>query len=513
MTDLGTEFGVEVDRDGESTTRVFVGKVRLTAVGGRGGSGCEQEVCAGHAARVGADGSITAVNDSPSDGAKRFVRVMPPIERIRTSDAYAKFVLSMQPVLYYRMDRPKNDKDRWVVFDSTPGGHHSELHLTDQSGRPYASGRFGDSFQLLKPPVVRDIVVPDYPKTTNGQLSLSAWVFAENRPASATIASNWTTKSGQFHFGLHDMDGDLSVVLRAGDGSRVALRDGISKPFPLYRWQHVVFVADGSTVRLYRNGIETASRTCAGIARQDDVRHLAIGCTAERRILCKPTAITGSAPYEPDLYVENLIDGDVTVADIGTMNNLGDDLAYPDYASLNRTSAFVSMEFGSAFVFDTLVYSQRPNSPSTDTVSRIDLWFGDAPFSLSDPGRTADETLSITETSPKLTKYDLGSAHTARYVLARLHLKDGVDGFAGGSELLLGSADAAQGKMSPYHFWYGRLDEIAVFNHALTAEQVGQLYTGNTVTRQEASSRLDVSQQDSRGSSGLRPVPGKEVKE
>jgi len=79
--------------------------------------------------------------------------------------------------------------------------------------------------------------------------------------------------------------------------------------------------------------------------------------------------------------------------------------------------------------------------------------------------------------------------------------------------LLLGSADAAQGKMSPYHFWYGGLDEIAVFNHAPTAEQEGQLCTGNTVTRQEASSRLDVSQQDSRGSSGLRPVPGREVKE
>jgi hypothetical protein len=34
-------------------------------------------------------------------------------------------------------------------------------------------------------------------------------------------------------------------------------------------------------------------------------------------------------------------------------------------------------------------------------------------------------------------------------------------------------------------FWNGRLDELAIFNHALTAEQVRQLYVGSEVPRNE----------------------------
>ena len=510
VTDLGTEFGVEVNRDREVVTHVFVGKVRLTTGEGRSGTGQEQVISAGRTACVGANGPIATIDNATADGEKRFIRAMPRPEHGRRPDIYAQRVLSMQPALYYRMDQPKRESDRNVVFDFAPGGHHGELHSPKEYefDVPYKQGHYGDSLCLLKPPIVRYVIVPDYPKAAKGQLTVAAYVFAESRPERATIASNWTTKlGGQFCLGLHDLDGDLSVILQSSNGSDVVLREGVAKPLPLYQWQHVAFVADGSTARLYRNGVEVASQTCAGIFQQNDVCHLAIGCRADKSMLCKPNSIMGSTACTiyGNQAVENLIDGSVTAADIGTTNNLGGEYAYDgDHNGVKlRSPAYVSMDFGSAKKLNMLVYSQRPGSPNTDSVDTIKLWFGGTPFSLDDPGRSPDETLHITELSQKLTKYDLTSTHTARYVLAQLHMKDGVDGYVGGSELLLGSTVVAQAA-SPCCFWHGRLDEVVVFNRALTAEQVWQLFAVNGSVRQESLPRAGLLQQDSRGSSGQR---------
>ncbi len=511
VTDLGTEFGVEVNRDREVVTHVFAGKVRLTMGEGQNGMGQEQVISAGHTVCVGVNGPIATINNATADGEKRFIRAMPRPEHGSRPDIYAHRVLSMQPALYYRMDQPKRESDRNAVFDSAPGGHHGELHSAKEYERdvPYKQGHYGDSLCLLKPPIVRYVIVPDYPKAAKGQLTVAAYVFAESRPERATIASNWTTKlGGQFCFGLHDLDGDLSVILRSSNGSDVVLREGLAKPLPLYQWQHVAFVADGSTASLYRNGVEVASQTCAGIIQQNDVRHLAIGCRADQSLLCKPSSIMGSTACTiyGNQAVENLIDGSATAADIGTTNKLGGEYAYDgDHDGVRlRSPAYVSMDFGAAKKFNLLAYSQRPDSPSTDSVDTIKLWFSSEPFSLEDPGRSPDETLPITELSQKLTKYDFTSTHTAQYVLAQLHMKEGVDGYVGGTELLLGCTAVTQ-SVTPHCFWHGRLDEVVVFNRALTAEQVWQLFAVSGKSRQASLPHTGLSEQDTRGLSGQRP--------
>jgi hypothetical protein len=66
-----------------------------------------------------------------------------------------------------------------------------------------------------------------------------------------------------FHFGLSSDDGDLEVHVAQPDGAEPLAREG--RPLPTGRWHHVAFVADGSFLRLYRNGVEVAKAECSGL--------------------------------------------------------------------------------------------------------------------------------------------------------------------------------------------------------------------------------------------------------
>ena len=76
VTDLGTEFGVEVSKDGRTNTRVFVGEVVATAVARPGQSSRSVRLRAGEAARIDGENSVITVLTLPADE-KRFTRVMP----------------------------------------------------------------------------------------------------------------------------------------------------------------------------------------------------------------------------------------------------------------------------------------------------------------------------------------------------------------------------------------------------------------------------------------------------
>ena len=214
-----------------------------------------------------------------------FVRAIPS-EKAVASQAYAGLVLSLKPAVYYRMEQPKTEKGRFVVLDSAPGGHHGGLRLANEyGGSPYRPGRFGDALWLRGPEAADHVIVPDYPKTTNDRLTVSVWVMATGRPGWAMIASNWGTvhdghtTTGQFHLGLYGRDGDLSAQVTQRNGQWVeVLREGASHPIPMFAWQHVALVADGTTLHLYRNGKEVASSPCAGVLPKPPVAGLGIGC-------------------------------------------------------------------------------------------------------------------------------------------------------------------------------------------------------------------------------------------
>jgi hypothetical protein len=305
VEDLGTEFGVEVSASGETASHVFQGQVVMriegTGSGGRGAGDKNPEspnprtsnpeiiLSAGQIGSVKRGEPAVAVSEAAADS-RRFVRSMPLPKFMSDSEAYAKLVLSLKPVVYYRMERPVGEKDRRIVFDSASGGHHGELRLGDEyGGPPYRPGRFGDSLWLRGPERSDRAIVRNYPKTTNDRLTVSAWVLAMGCPGWAMIAANWgddqdgSTIQGQFRFGLYRRDGDLSAIVASRNGQEdMVVREGALQPLPMFTWQHVAFVADGPTLRLYRNGKEVASSPGAGVLPQPAVASLGIGCRINR---------------------------------------------------------------------------------------------------------------------------------------------------------------------------------------------------------------------------------------
>ena len=286
VTDLGTEFGVEVAGDGKTTSHVFRGSVimRVTAAddasAGREMILKENESGRVERGAVAGNRSIFSISRFVAEPL-RFARVLPP-SHIDRSNAYGQLVLSLKPAAYYRMEESEEGQDQLTVFDSSPGAHHGVLSC-DRAAfcPPHLAGRFGKSLLFRGAGVQDHAIVSDYPKAVTDQLTVSAWVKATTRPVRwSMIASNWGDDkyTGQFHFGMHRFDGDLSVNVTQRNGQYVELREGEPRPLPLGVWQHVAFVADGSTLRLYRNGVQVAAMPCAGILPQPPMAGLGIGC-------------------------------------------------------------------------------------------------------------------------------------------------------------------------------------------------------------------------------------------
>ena len=143
MTDLGTEFGVEVSK--KASPKPMFSSVKCESP--PAAAETRREQTRGHPGRPvrtcrDATKRLSMGEHPLGRRAKRFTRVMPG--RRRPADAYAELVLSMKPAVYYRMEEwPKGkDEDSYVLVDSGPGGHHGVLHQ-DRSFGPRRRGKFG----------------------------------------------------------------------------------------------------------------------------------------------------------------------------------------------------------------------------------------------------------------------------------------------------------------------------------------------------------------------------------
>lgn len=289
ITDLGTEFGVEVNGSESTAVQVFDGKVKMQAFGSNTKTSDSEIVLSeNQSAYTKRNADRMVAISRGSFKALHFTKTLPTRETEKGQvDGYGAMVLEMQPTLYYRMELPE-DGDARTLYDSAPGKHHGVIHFIQGyvDTVPYIKGRFGKSL-LLRGPSFRDYaIVPDYPKTTDGRLSVSAWVMCMARGTPGVIVANWrqTTNhrnEGQFvlytsQYSLHnfagkgtDQDGAAAVAIETqSDGSE----------FPRATWQHIVQVFDGNTMHLYRNGVEVASTPCRGVHHSPPVQWLSIGC-------------------------------------------------------------------------------------------------------------------------------------------------------------------------------------------------------------------------------------------
>ncbi len=262
VVDLGTEFGVTAG-DNASEVHVFEGEVLVKTA-----NEPDPLLLREHrASRIDqATGTPTGVDYRPNG----FVRSLSE----PASDLITR-VRQLNPLAFYRMApdadatvTPASAPHGLVLRDDRPAGYDGVIHAP--VGRvPWAAGFTGGMALSLGGGEARTYgVIPGFPKATNGMLTVCAWIYADRRPRWASIVKNWAkdarkNNGGQFHFGLYKDDGDLEIHVHDADGQEVGVRE--NQPLPLDQWHVVAFTHDGTTLRLYRNGIEVASSPCKGL--------------------------------------------------------------------------------------------------------------------------------------------------------------------------------------------------------------------------------------------------------
>ncbi len=200
----------------------------------------------------------------------------------------------MRPAAYYSME-PVGDGT--IIRDVTHSGADAKIKIGRATEPVWGPGKIGLAFALGGPGQETYATADYYSQAEGDELSVIAWVTASSRPRWASIAKNWAGADdrGQFHFGLHFDSGELEAHIEDSSGKEVLVKDTV--PLPLHRWHHVAFVADGQTLRLYRNGRQVDAAPYRKLHRDPRIKSLAIGTKLNLR---------GDAPDHQDF---NMWDG------------------------------------------------------------------------------------------------------------------------------------------------------------------------------------------------------------
>jgi hypothetical protein len=287
VIDLGTDFAIQAVKEMESEVHVFNGEVLIDLHGDKGRSADLLRLITGEAARV---DYFTGMPCGIDLDEQRFLRSL----RDETS-AYSRVVLEMDPVVYYRME-PSGDGTQLV--DASTSGADAIIHIGRATAPVWTAGRVGAALALGGPAQQTYASASHYPQAKGNAMTVAAWIYARSRPRWASIAKNWAggdDDRGQFHFGLYEDSGELEAHIVDSSGEEIVIRDKV--PLPLHSWHHVAFVADGSVLRLYRNGLEVDSKPYRELHRDPRIKALAIGTKLN---------LLGNAPEEHDF---NMWDG------------------------------------------------------------------------------------------------------------------------------------------------------------------------------------------------------------
>jgi hypothetical protein len=168
-----------------------------------------------------------------------------------------------------------DDTNGLSLTDSTTNANHGTLGNFPEDNSQWVPGRIGGALAFRGPSSQDFVVVPDYPKPF-GRASISIWVWTDVRPTDwAMVVNDWSGSCGQFHMGLFS-GVDMANFTATGDCAAADLtREGAA--FPVASWQHVAFVADGSMMRLYRNGTQVSAVPYDGTLYQPTVKSFGIG--------------------------------------------------------------------------------------------------------------------------------------------------------------------------------------------------------------------------------------------
>lgn len=259
VVDLGTEFGVVLHEQGNGEVVVFQGEVEVQT---NQSNARHRRLFAGEQLHFDAAGKfIDGVLLASGSDSDKLVRIMPGRGGIDDDATYEEIIAAIAPVAWYRMERDNGGQ----IVDASGHGNHGRIIATSTVDHDFWQPGFaGDSLSLRGPSFGDYAIVSSYPQAKRGQLTVAAWVYAERKPAWASVAKNWGEGAlGQFHFGLTADGNNLSIYVQDAEAHTISAID--PEPFPVGEWQHVAFVCTGKYVRLYRNGNLVADESCDGL--------------------------------------------------------------------------------------------------------------------------------------------------------------------------------------------------------------------------------------------------------
>jgi hypothetical protein len=245
VTDLGTEFGVEVAESGETTSHVFRGSVRVQAVAADGGGPIltqvlreNQSAVVAATTAVGVPLKIQTGRGGPYPG--RFVREMPP----------AKSRLPIHVLAYFRLG--EDDPGNQAGGPTAPTTINAKYpwHLTKHGSSSYVGDTHvpNSSLHIDFPGADGDYFYSDaFCWTPIDNFVLEAWVRA-NRIGETHMYVAYNGNSDRDGYGLLVWDRKWQYLL--GDVSRVD--SGI--PCEMGRWTHLALVCEAGKSQLWVNG-------------------------------------------------------------------------------------------------------------------------------------------------------------------------------------------------------------------------------------------------------------------
>ncbi len=165
--------------------------------------------------------------------------------------------------VYERMANPLSGTVSWYRAEGnandTVGGNNGTL----VGGATFAPGRVGQAFDFDAATNSGVIVPSNSSLNPTAAITLEAWVNPSSFPNGAPTV-----------FRKHRTDGEVQYLLAVGNGPTAGLvhvnlgpevGSATGGTVPLNTWSHVAGTYDGSTIRVYLNGVEVASTPASGV--------------------------------------------------------------------------------------------------------------------------------------------------------------------------------------------------------------------------------------------------------
>ena len=164
---------------------------------------------------------------------------------------------------YWKLDETSGT----TAEDASGGGHPGTV--LNNAGDQWTRGQVGGAMTFRGPAANDYIAVTNLPMPAGNTFSLAFWVY---RDPSMLLSDAWRMIYFSGAAGFPDGpfscrdNADGSGRVRPGvyqtNGTLIAVADPL--PLPVSTWTHYVMLADGSSLRVYRNGLQVASTTYDG---------------------------------------------------------------------------------------------------------------------------------------------------------------------------------------------------------------------------------------------------------